>query len=940
MMPNSRLFRGLVAGALLLPGLFGFGPLAWAQSAEAVKATIGVMSQSDFMPDRVAPQRGRVVGMPDVLAGRIIEHLANSNRFDLVDRTALRRVVLEQRSGQALRKTYLDRTLDKAIDAMENVEGGFAVVPPDRASPVGRARVGGGAVGTTGTLSDYNDLIKDFQDLGTTLGADYLVLGNLEKVERSSRETAVPYSDSGRTVTENKVDARLQLRVIRVKTGTVAGAASIRTKLSESVFEGRESDTDAFTLYDRLGRLAATRILDITFPARIVSLEPLVISRGINDGVEKGDRYRIRREGKEIKDASGLVIARLKSDIGQVRVMVPQETVSIVTPVAGDAFTLGDLAVLDTSSDRDTGAVAQQAAVPLQRPASTAALAAGALPRVAVGLVKTVSTARTGLAAGEHTPLFTDTIISRLSQTRRFQLVDRQEVDQLLDEQLAQALAENRDMPSAMGTLKGADYLVYGSLAAFSIEDQTQRLPGSSRSFTRRIGTVEGNMRIVDARSGDVLASRKISVSQPLAAQAGLNRAVTELADAYAEQVVLMLMNAVYPIKVAHVAADGTVYVNRGDDGGLYKGEVLTAYSPGQAIIDPDTGVQLGVEETPVGQVRITEVEEARSKGLVQGGRLVKGDILKRSPDNRGRRASAANREQASAPQRSGGVMAGGERPAAGRPQDRLTIAVGRLKLTPGARTSRMVPGTVQRVSDELILKLHDSNRFRVMERQEVDQVLDEKTFEAIAAGGDIQDRLRELQGADYLIHGTIINYYLDIQQRKVPYLDEIQTTGNAVAEGIFRIVDVHSGAVTGGTKVEVRKKYTRIDDLNRVFADLRDRFTTRAVASIVGRLYPVKVLGVTADGVVYLNRGADAGLQRGARFDVMRPGTELIDPDTGRSFGAAESRVGSLEITAVEANRSRALLLDGATPRTGDILREARVAEKKPEPEVLQPAW
>ena len=72
--------------------------------------------------------------------------------------------------------------------------------------------------------------------------------------------------------------------------------------------------------------------------------------------------------------------------------------------------------------------------------------------------------------ANRHIPLFTDTLISRLAQTQRFQLIDRQEVDQLMDEQLAQAMAENRELPSSMGTLAGADYLVIGSVANFAIE--------------------------------------------------------------------------------------------------------------------------------------------------------------------------------------------------------------------------------------------------------------------------------------------------------------------------------------------------------------------------------------------------------------------------------------------------------------------------------------
>ena len=86
--------------------------------------TIAVLAHTDFVPDRTGIVDRTKIGLPDVLTERMIEHLTNSKRFIPVDRTALRRTVLEQRFGQNLAKTYLDQTLDKAISAMEYVDGG------------------------------------------------------------------------------------------------------------------------------------------------------------------------------------------------------------------------------------------------------------------------------------------------------------------------------------------------------------------------------------------------------------------------------------------------------------------------------------------------------------------------------------------------------------------------------------------------------------------------------------------------------------------------------------------------------------------------------------------------------------------------------------------------------------------------------------------------
>jgi curli biogenesis system outer membrane secretion channel CsgG len=900
---------------------------------------IAVIGHSDFLPDQTGISKGSSIGLPDVLTDRILEHLANSKRFVPVERKALRKVVLEQRFGKNLQKTYLDRTLDKAIASMKEVGGGMVAGAPIVApQPTGGGiTAGAGDVGTTGALANYNDILKDFQDLGSAVGADYLVLGNVEKIERSAQETAVPYSEEGRKVRKNVNDARISLRIIEVKTGTIAGATSLRTMVTETLFTGGQAGSDEYSFYDHLGRLAAVAVLDVTFPARIASLEPLVISRGTNDGTMPGDIYVILREGKEIKDDSGIVIGKLKTEIGRVEVVTPQETVSIVKPVAGGNMQKDDLAVLDMQAvEGKSAGMTATAAVPL----AGSQAAAKQRPRVAVGLIKSGSTARTGKDAAEHTPIFTDTIISKLTQTKRFQLIDRQEVDQLLNEQTAQALAQGQDLASAMGTLKGADYLVYGSLASFSVEDSTIKLPNSNRSFAQKNGYVEGNMRIVDARSGHVMESRKVSVTEPVEASADGSRIVTALADAYAEEVVLLLMNAIYPIKVASAAADGTVYINRGNDGGLSTGETLEAFKPGKPVIDPDTKVQLGVEETLIGKVTLNEVEDARSKGTFTGSGMVQaGDILKRTPANREKRTTASPEPSLA---RTGAALPGSGKPAETGKGGKATLAVGLIRLNPSARTDGFDQGHLKRITDDFIVKLSNTNRFQVMERQEVDQVLDEKAFAAIASGGNIKDRLKQLAGADYLIHGEISNLYTDTQRKNIAVLNEEQVRVSGNAEGTLRIVDTQSGAVVAADKITIHERIKQAGDKTQELSSLMDRFTTEAVSLILGRLYPIKLLGAAEDGVVYLNRGDDAGLKNGAVFDVMRPGKELIDQDTGLSFGKAETKVASLEIVAVEPSRARAKVTSGGEVKAGDILRKPQSPVKKPEEQnkVMQPAW
>ncbi len=950
----SPIILGIV---LLAAGL----PVTIHAAQGETKATIAVLSHTDFLPDatgvygkrsrhgdmKMAGGDGHVrqrmgqdeaydnvnrqhgydaeaVGLPEVLADAILEQLTRSNRFTPVERKALRTAILEQRFGQQLQKSYLDKSLDSLIQSTDTmgVGGGIAATP----------MVAG---------AKTSDMLRDFRDLGSAVGAQYLVLGNLHKLGSKTVSKAVPFSDRGRTVEKKISEARLKLRVIDAASSTVIGADSLNVKVSAMLLDTGEGIEDDFAFMDAVARQAAVKILDIIFPARVVSANPLIISRGSNDNVKPGDRFTIYREGKAITEPStGAVIAHLKETIGAVQVVKVDETIAFVEPAQPGQFQVGDLAKPDTPEPAAMQPQAQ-AAVPIQAQAGSQP---GQLPVVAIGLVKAGSTARTGAGSDEHVALFTDSVISKLVQSRRFKVIDRQEVDQLLDEQTAQAIAENRDLPSAMGTLKGCDYLVLGALQNFSQEETSIKLPNSSRVMTVLDGYAEGNMRIVDVRSGDIIESRKISVKQQQEIQAGEERLTAALADAFASRVVANLLNAIYPIKIAAVAPDGSIYINRGADGELRTGATLEVFRQGQKIIDPDTGVELGSMDSSVGTLQLSKVEDNRSIGRMVSGNMPQGgDLLKLINNGQDTAAPAgAVRTGGALPGTgAGAVTAGSAMP--GQPQaarSKATLALMKISLNArktfndSSRVSAIQAGTMDQITDTLVDALAKTNRFDMMERRQIDQLIDEKIFQAASQGGDIRQYLKELQGSDYLIIGELTNFYLHTVRKKVPYTDEVEVQLTGFIEGNLRIVDGHSSKIIATEKIRIKKKFRNLG-IEEIRTRLIDIFVHDAAAAIVQRIYPIKVLAALPDGTIYLNRGADGGVQPGHLYSVQRPGQELIDPDSGVSFGTADTEIGTLQITTVEVARSRAKMVSGAMAMKGDILRQARPAPKKQAPKV-----
>ncbi len=855
--------------------------ISCAQDNQGQPPTLAIIGSGDFAADVIDAQ---VDGLPEGLAARIAEHLTNSRRFSLLERKAMRKVIGEQRFGQKHRVTDVDRLLDEAIGDLDDVSGSTVAV--------------------TGVIASNNDVLNDFKDLGSMAGADYLVYAKLESMQLERTTTVVPYTSRTRTATHDEVNARLYLRVIEVETGQVIGAASLKCKLSGRVFARNNSDLDALSVFDELGQQSAAKIIDIVAPARIVSIDPYVLNRGVNDGVKVGAVYTVEREGKEIYGANGVMLGRAKTLSGKIKLTQVQDTISVIDVIDG-AIAVNDLVTVIAEPSPEM-VVANRATVVLNK---GQAIGGQQLPRVAVGLMAYGSTAS---SANVHIPVATDAIISHLTKTKRFVVIDRQNIEQLLDEQSAQALMENRQLPSALGTLKGADYLIYGSLQSFCITTQTAKLPGSSRSFSSQVGRIEGSMRIVDVRSGEIMASRKVSLQEKVEPSGSAERTIALLADSYAEQVVLNLMRAIYPIKIAAIDNAGAVYINRGADGGLCIGETLTAYRQGAAVVDPDTGIQLGQMESVLGDVVITRVDEAKAVGN-SAAMLQVGDILKRSVANNGKRSGTGVDQKAASI---------GADLSSRKPGGKAILAVGRIELSKQGNNHLLSGDMLKRVTSDLYSKLDKSRRFDLMERQQIDQLLDEQIFSTLAQGGGFDKERMSLQGVDYLLVGAVDEFYLQSEQKKIAALSEVQSIETGIVEANLRIVDVHSGKIVASEKVRLNIRLKSAQGQRQQINDLIDQLTTKMVSGVVERLYPLKVLAVMLDGTIFINRGSESGLRSGTEFEVMRPGERMIDVDTGLDFGAAEMKIARLKLTQIEDGRSQAQIISGSEVVKGDILR------------------
>ena len=75
---------------------------------------------------------------------------------------------------------------------------------------------------------------------------------------------------------------------------------------------------------------------------------------------------------------------------------------------------------------------------------------------------------------------------------------------------------------------------------------------------------------------------------------------------------------------------DQEVFVNAGSNTNMKPGTSLEAYTKGEELKDPATGLSLGSRDKLIGTVTITQIEEKFSVGTFEGaGTLKRGDVLR-----------------------------------------------------------------------------------------------------------------------------------------------------------------------------------------------------------------------------------------------------------------------------------------------------------------------
>lgn len=244
-------------------------------------------------------------------------------------------------------------------------------------------------------------------------------------------------------------------------------------------------------------------------------------------------------------------------------------------------------------------------------------------------------------------------LTTELIKTGKFVVVERQALQDILGEQeLGQSGIVKKETAAKVGQVLGVQIIIRGVVSEF---EQQESGGGGGLSISGfRIGGKSSNahvavdIRLIDATSGQVLQSQNatgkaessgiafgvtsgnVDFSADSFKNAPIGKATREAIGSAVRFIIASMEKIPFSAKV--IKFDGSkVYINAGQSMNIKPGLKFYAYSVGEDIVDPDTGLKLGADEKLIGTIEVREVQDKYSIGFLTtgNGQLKKGDVLK-----------------------------------------------------------------------------------------------------------------------------------------------------------------------------------------------------------------------------------------------------------------------------------------------------------------------
>jgi curli biogenesis system outer membrane secretion channel CsgG len=275
-------------------------------------------------------------------------------------------------------------------------------------------------------------------------------------------------------------------------------------------------------------------------------------------------------------------------------------------------------------------------------------------------------------------------------------------------------------------------------------------------------------------------------------------------------------------------------------------------------------------------------------------------------------------------------------------PAGMLSLGIGKVKVLPSVQDKATTDGTlnslnrvVEAMDSQLIDRLHNTRKFTLVSRSDLDEVMKEQK---LTASGNVDDNDQDaaqafrLAGCKYLLVTTVDNF--QDYQTTVQFQALGETASKRVVQfsAVAKLYDTTSGKILETANLQLNNgqagsqanmlQQSNGADLSDALLQTMSRMMAQKVSDrVIDVLRPARILART-DNIVTINRGDGTDIQVNDMWNVFAQGKELIDPDTGASLGREEVRVGTVRIVEVDPLFSKGEVVEDHGVDTGQVLR------------------
>ncbi|NPV53068.1 MAG: hypothetical protein HPY71_06045 [Firmicutes bacterium] len=232
----------------------------------------------------------------------------------------------------------------------------------------------------------------------------------------------------------------------------------------------------------------------------------------------------------------------------------------------------------------------------------------------------------------------------------------------------------------------------------------------------------------------------------------------------------------------------------------------------------------------------------------------------------------------------------------------------------------------------EFETRLVKTGQFDVIERERLDTIMQEQGFGATGmVDPSTAAQIGRLLGVQAMILGSVTQFTIKTDRVRLPFLGDVAASEAAVTIHI-RVVDTNTGSILLADSAEGKESQANVVltlegippmafGSSGFHNTILGKATSKAVDQLIAKimqLYPVEGYVVTKIGdKVYTNLGRPAGVSKGMKLLVYRPGEVIKDPFTGEVLSEQKTEIAVLNVVSTEEKVSICTVeTQGALPR------------------------